>query len=112
MKALYELSAVTNMKLYPLLVKHSADPAKIDSLAMLIQGRLMPDSTNEPWVEYLDRVTPVYATIADANIPELAMMNNLIRILRMHAVARDSTLGLSDEYEIENNIIKELFPKS
>ena len=105
----YTLSVITNHKLYPLLVKYSNDTSKMNSLFYLIKnpGTIVPN--DDEVLKYIDKVNFNNPDIGFANMPEIMMMNNFIRVLRMQAVTKDSTLENVDEYVIENKIIKSLF---
>lgn len=99
-------------KLYSIMVKHSEDATIMNSIASFIKNPGAADANGDDELKYLDKVNFNNPNIGFANILDIMMMNNLIRILRMHAIEKDTTLKNIDEYVIENNIIKDLFKES
>jgi thiol-disulfide isomerase/thioredoxin len=111
-KDIHTLFIVTNYKLYPVMKKYSGDTTTMNSVSDFIKSQGVADANGDDKVKYLDKVNFNNPNIGFASLPDIIMMNNLIRILRMHAVEKDTTLKDIDAYVIENNIIKDLFKES
>ena len=111
-KDIHTLSIITNYKLYPIMRKYSGNATIMDSVANFLKGQGAAEVHGDDKLKYLDKVNFNDPKIGFANITDIMMMNNLIRILRMHAIEKDTTLKNIDEYVIENNIIKDLFKES
>jgi thiol-disulfide isomerase/thioredoxin len=92
--------------------KYSGDTTTMNSVSDFIKSQGVADANGDDKVKYLDKVNFNNPNIGFASLPDIIMMNNLIRILRMHAVEKDTTLKDIDAYVIENNIIKDLFKES
>lgn len=111
-KDIHTLSIITSDKLYPVMVKYSYDADTMNSIFNLIKNRGVSKANGNGVLKHLDKVNFNNPNIGFADITDIMMMNNLIRILRMQAVKKDSTLKDVDEYVIENKIIKDLFKAS
>ncbi|MBX3257660.1 MAG: TlpA family protein disulfide reductase [Chitinophagaceae bacterium] len=111
-KDIHTLYIVTNYKLYPVMKKYSGDTTTMNSISDFIKSQGVANENGDDKLKYLDKVNFNNPNIGFANITDIMMMNNLIRILRMHAVEKDTTLQDIDAYVIENNIIKDIFKKS
>lgn len=111
-KDIYTLSVVTNYKLSPVMVKYNSNATIMNSIFDFIKSRGVAGVNGDDKLKYLDKVDFNNPNIGFANITDIMVMNNLIRILRMHAVEKDTTLQDVDAYVIENNIIKDLFKES
>ncbi len=107
-KDTYELSVIINYKLYPLM----NDAGKINALYRFLEdkGRTSPGETD--LFKYLDRLNFDNPNIGFANITDVMMMDNFIRIVHAQAVKKDSTLSMVDTYLLKRNIIKSLFNSS
>jgi thiol-disulfide isomerase/thioredoxin len=105
-------SVIAENKFYTLMVKYNSDTSKMNTLAEFIKTRGATAPTNNDLLKYIDKVDFNNPNLGFVNVPDMMMMNNLIRILRMQAVKKDSTLTSLDEYTIENKIIKDLFKES
>lgn len=110
-KDIHTLSIITN-KLYPIMVKYSGDTVIMNNVSSFIKNQGVANSNGDDKLKYLDKVNFNNPNIGFANITDIMMMNNFIRVLRMHAVEKDTTLKYIDEHIIENNIIKDLFKES
>ncbi|SDC01735.1 hypothetical protein [Niabella drilacis] len=103
---------VTNYKLSPIMVKYSSEATIMNGISTIIKSQGVPGANGDANLKYLDRVNFSNPNIGFANLPDIITMNNLIRILRTHAIEKDTALKDTDEYVIENKIIKELFKES
>jgi thiol-disulfide isomerase/thioredoxin len=103
---------ITNYKLCPVLVKYNNDANKMNSVFNTIKNQRITETNADDILKYLDKVNFNSSNIGFANITDIIMMNNLVMIMRMHAIKKDSTLKDVDEYVIENKIIKDLFKES
>lgn len=114
-KDIHTLSIVTTYKLYPVMAKYNGDTTAMNTMNRIsdfIKSQGVAGANGDDKLKYLDRVNFNNPNIGFANITDIMMMNNLIRILRTLAVEKDTTLKDSDPYVIENNIIKDLFKES
>lgn len=111
-KAIHTLSIVTSYKLYPVMKQYSSNATVMNSIADFIKSPGTANVNGDDKLKYLDKVNFNDPSIGFANITDIIMMNNLIRILRTHAIERDPTLKNTDAYVIETNIIKDLFRAS
>lgn len=109
-KALTKIYLIDDLKLNPLLIKYNNDTDKMKILKSIIQGKPLPIENENLWL-YYDMVNFVNEN-NKYNNGYLNTLNNLIRILRFHAVANDSTLNETDAYLIEKEIIKSTFTSS
>jgi len=111
-KEIHNLAVITSYKLYPVMVKYNDDASKMNSLFNFIKNQAGVEPNGDDVLKYMDKVNFNSPNIDFANITDIMMMNNFIRILRMQAIKKDSTLRDIDEYIIENKIIKDLFKES
>lgn len=111
-KDIHTLFIITNFKLYPVMRKYSSDTTAMNSVSSFIKSQDVADANGDDKLKYLDKVNFDNPNLGFANIIDIMMMNNLIRILRMQAVEKDTTLKDMDAYVIENKIIKDLFKES
>lgn len=111
-KDIHTLSIVTNYYLYPIMVKYNSDTAIMSRISNCVKSLGLTDANGDDTFKYLNKVNFNSTNIGYTNILDIMMMNNLIRILRMHAVERDTTLKNIDAYVVENKIIKDLFKQS
>jgi thiol-disulfide isomerase/thioredoxin len=110
-KDTYELSVITNYKLYPLM-RYANDTGKINALFRFLKDAGKGAPSENDFFKYLNRINFDNPNIGFANITDVMMMNNFIRILRTQAVEKDSTLSMVDAYLLERNIITSLFNSS
>ena len=110
-KTLSKLDAIVDHKLYSLLVKWNADSSRMHTIARVFKNRQVVKEEND-FTKYLDQIDFESKDLAYIGIPSLSMMNNFIRILRMHEVLKDTLLKEQDEYLIERRIIKTLFTET
>ncbi|HRN57578.1 MAG TPA: redoxin family protein [Agriterribacter sp.] len=110
-KDIHTLSIITN-KLYSLMAKYGDRETIMNSVSEFIKNQGVANPDGDDKLKYLDKVNFNNPNIGFANITDIMMMNNLIRILRTQAVEKDTTLKDMDEYVIENNIIKDIFKES
>lgn len=111
-KDIHTLFIITNYKLLPIMVKYNGEASTMNSVSNFIKSQGVAKANGDDKLKYLDKLNFNNPNIGFANLPDIMMMNNLIRILRMHAVEKDTTLKDSDAYVIENKIIKDLFKES
>ena len=111
LKSLSTLDAIADLKLYPVLVKWNADGEKMQALAQMFKTGKSPQQYSELF-GYLDRIDFDGKFLSEASVPSLSVINNFIRILRMHEVNRDTLLKDQDEYIIERQIIRKLFKET
>ena len=109
---IHTLFIITNYKLYPIMIKYNSNATIMNSISSFIKSPGVADANEDDILKYLDRLHFNNPNIGFANIIDIMAMNNLIRILRMHAVEKDTALKDIDEHVIENNIIKGLFKES
>ena len=111
-KDIHTLSTITRYKLYRIMVKYSEDATIMKSIANFITNQGAAEVNGDGTLKYLDKVNFNNPNIGSANITDIMMMNNLIRILRTHAIEKDTALKDMDEYVTENKIIKDIFKES
>jgi len=109
---IYNLHVITNYKFYSLMIKYANDTSKINSLTKFIRNKESVKPSEVDLLKYIDKVDFDNPNIGFANISDVMMMNNLVRILRTQAIKKDSTLKNFDEYTLESVIIKNLFKES
>ncbi|HRP54995.1 TlpA disulfide reductase family protein [Agriterribacter sp.] len=111
-KDIHTLSIITRSKLYPIMTQYSGNASIMNSIANFIKSEGAAEVNGDDELKYLDKVNFNNPNIGFATITDIMMMNNLIRILRTHAIEKDTALKNMDEYVIENKIIKDLFKES
>lgn len=107
-KDIYTLQAITNYKLYPLMVKYAGDSIKMKRIAGLLKNPVKTISLDDELLRYLDRIDLRNSSLVNSIEYQIVMMNNLIRVLRIHAGQNDPSLKETDEYVIEKRIINDL----
>ncbi len=110
-KSLSTADAIIDRVLYPLLIKWNSDSSKMQMIAQILKDTNAAPAIDEH-TKYLNKINFDDENLQYLGIPSLSMMNNLIRILRMHEVQKDTLLKEEDEYIVERRIIKNLFKET